>query len=333
MAKKFKPPRRMPKELLEALNLIRSNARKQFAPLDALERRHIQHVRKLFEDRNVVGIGISEKETEKKGTGALSLTFYVEKKQPKTKVKPHKMIPPIISVSGRSAVFTDVKQIGKLRLHADSQQQPIKSGYSVGSTKDTGTLGAIVKKGKKYFLLSSSHVIARSGLGSIGDDVIYPGPGDLLGSQPRSVAMLSQFVPFKTTGLVNLVDAALAQVDADAVADLDFSIEGAKTPLATIAPAIGMEIVMRGRTSGVSTGAVTDTNFSYPFPYPGAGTIGFKDQVLCTEYADSGDSGALIVDKGTGKIVGLHCGGADDCSFFNPISAVMDALSFQFTQR
>lgn len=332
MAKKFKPPRRMPKELLEALNLIRSNARKQFAPLDALERRHIQHVRKLFEDRNVVGIGISEKETEKKGTGALSLTFYVEKKQPKTKVKPHKMIPPIISVSGRSAVFTDVQEIGKLRLHVKSQQSPIESGYSIGGAEATGTLGAVVKRGSKYFLLSNSHVIAESGLAKIGDKVIYPGRDDLDGADPHVVGVLSQFVPFKTTALVNLVNAALAQVNPDAAANLDFSIEGAKTPLATIAPAIGMNIVMQGRTSGVSTGAVKCTTFTYSLDYPNVGTIGFTNQVLCTKYAEPGDSGALVVDEATGKIVGLHCGGAPNFSFFNPISAVVDALSFQFTR-
>jgi len=325
-------PKRVPKELLEALNLLRSNARKHSGPLDRLEKRHVQYVRQLFQDRNVIGIGISEKETEKKGVGALSLCFYVAKKLPKTKLKSHKMIPPVLTVSNRRAVFTDVQEIGKIRLHVNRQRAPIESGFSVGSMTETGTLGAIVKKGENYFLLSNSHVIAGSGLGKVGDAVIYPGPDDLSGAQPQTIGTLSQFVPFKKTPFANLVDAALAQVDDDAIANLDFSIDGAQTPLATIDPQIGMTIMMRGRTSGGgATGTVKSTTFTYALDYPGVGTIGFSNQILCTQYADPGDSGALIVDQATEKIVGLHCGGGTNFSFFNPISAVMGALNFRFT--
>jgi hypothetical protein len=331
MSKRFKLPKRVPRELLEALNLIRSNDRKHFKPLDRLERRNIQQVRGLFQDRNVVGIGISEKETDQRGTGTLSLCFYVGKKYAKTKVQSRKLIPSVLSVSDRRAVFTDVQEIGKIRLHVNSQQAPIESGYSVGSMTDTGTLGAIVKKGTNYFLLSNSHVIARSGLGKIGDDVIYPGPDDLNGVQPQSIAALSQVVPFKKKGFANVVDAALAQIDDAAVPKLDFSIDGVKTPLATITPQIGMNIVMRGRTSDTSTGMVKSTTFTYALNYPGIGMIGFTDQCLCTQYADPGDSGALIVDQASGKIVGLHCGGGTNFSFFNPISAVMRILNFRFT--
>lgn len=332
MSKKFKPPPRVPKELLEALNLIRSRARKHVEPLDRLERQHIERVRGLFEDRNVIGVGIAEKETDKNGTGALSLCFYVEKKHPKTKVRPHKMIPPVLSVSDRRAVFTDVQEIGKLRLHVNSQRSPIESGYSIGSMKDTGTLGAIVKKGAGYFLLSNSHVIARSGLSKIGDDVIYPGPDDLKGAQPQSIATLSQVVPFRKAGFTNVVDAALAQIDDAAIPNLDFSINGARPPLETMTPKIGMTIVMRGRTSNGATGTVKSTTFTYALNYPGVGMVGFTDQVLCTQYADPGDSGALVVDQASGKVVGLHCGGADDFSFFNPMSAVVGALNFRFTE-
>jgi hypothetical protein len=328
--KRFKPSKRLPKPLLEALNLIRSNARKHLEPLDRLERRHVQHVRTLFSERDVVGIGIAEKETEGKGTGALCLCFYVTKKRPKAKVPARSLIPPVIGVSGRRAVFTDVQEIGKIRLHANVQSDPIESGFSLGSSIDTGTLGAIVKKGASYFLLSSSHVIAQSGLGNIGDEVLYPGPGDLRGGQPQEVATLSQIVPLKKTGFVNVVDAALAKVVDEVLPNLDFSIEGAKAPYATIDPQIGMTVVMRGRTSNVSTGTVRSTTFTYAQPYQGVGMIGLTDQVLCTPYAEPGDSGAIVADKATGKIVGLHCGGSAAFSYFNPISAVIGALAFQF---
>jgi hypothetical protein len=45
-------------------------------------------------------------------------------------------------------------------------------------------------------------------------------------------------------------------------------------------------------------------HFSVVLPYPGVGTIGFIDQVKCTRYSKLGDSGSIIVDKKSGKIVG-----------------------------
>jgi hypothetical protein len=321
---------RMPKELLRALELIRTPQRKLPKSLDALEARHIRRVRDIFKDRNVVGIGIAKKEIGKKSTGEFCLCFYVEKKYSKTRGKPDLLIPPVLSIGKRTAVFTDVQEIGKIRLHLNRQQTPIESGYSVGDASATGTLGAIVKKGGDYFLLSSSHVLADSGNGKIGDPIMYPGPLDTSGGAAQYVAHLSAFVPFQKAAPVNRVDAALAQVDDNFVGSLDFSIYKGSTPTDIIDPAIDMKIAIRGRKSGNSRGSVKSVTFSYYLDYPGVGEIGFVDQVACSSYADEGDSGALVVDQASGKIVGLHCGGSESFSLFNPISEVVKALKFRF---
>jgi hypothetical protein len=125
----------------------------------------------------------------------------------------------------------------------------------------------------------------------------------------------------------------LAEINKDFVGKLDFSIYGTKGSLGTVDPARGMKIVKRGRTSGDSEGTVKDIHFSIVLPYPGLGKIGFVDQVLCTRYSKEGDSGSIIVDKATGKIVGLHFAGSSAGSVFNPISDVMKALNFRFTER
>src|SRR5258708_2991126 len=167
-----------PKELLQSLNLIRGTKGPKPESLDALESKHVARVRAIFEDRNIVAIGIAEKETEKKKTGELALCFYVEKKLAKAKVSYKKMIAPVLSRGGRIAVFTDVQEIRKVRPQVNKRQAPLMSGFSVGNDTDTGTLGAIVKKGAKFFLLSNSHVLARSGKGKVGDKIIYPGDAD-----------------------------------------------------------------------------------------------------------------------------------------------------------
>jgi hypothetical protein len=322
-----------PKELLQALDLIRGTRGPQPESLDALESKHVERVRSIFEDRNIVAIGIAEKLTEKKKTGELGLCFYVEKKIAKARLKLGKMIPPVLSVADRTAVFTDVQQIGKLRPQVNKRKSPLLSGFSVGTDTDTGTLGAIVKKGSKFFLLSNSHVLARSGKGKAGDKIIYPGEADTSG-KTQKVAELSDILPFKVgDDFLNRVDAALAEVDADFVDKLDFSIRGAKSPPATVDPVRGMKIVMRGRTSGNSEGVIEDLHFSVILPYPGVGKVGFIDQVKCSRYSKGGDSGSIIVDKKNGNIVGLHFAGSSEGSIFNPISEVMEALKFRFVEK
>jgi hypothetical protein len=322
-----------PKELVEALDLIRGTGGARPEALDALESRHVRRVRTIFEDPNIVAIGIAEKLSEGKKTGELGLCFYVEKKLAKTKVSSNKMVPPVLSVADRTAVFTDVQQIGKVRPQINKRKSPLLSGFSIGNDSDTGTLGAIVKKGKKLFLLSNSHVLARSGKGKVGDVIIYPGEADTSG-KTQKVGKLTDILPFKTgQDFLNRVDAALAEIDEDFVDKVNFSIRGTASPLGTIAPARGMKIVMRGRTSGNSQGVVDDVHFSIVISYEGVGKVGFIDQVKCTRYSKPGDSGSIIVDKESGKIVGLHFAGSGDGSIFNPISEVMKAFEFRFAEQ
>lgn len=322
-----------PKELVLALEMIRSTKGPRLESLDRLESQHVQRVRDIFEDRNIVGIGIAEKETAGKATGELGLCFYVEKKRAKAKVTPNKMIPPVLSVADRTAVFTDVQEIGHVLPQVNRKGTPIQSGFSVGNAIDTGTLGAIVRKGRKYYLLSNSHVFAKSGKGKVGDDIIYPGDADRGGSKAQRVAALSDILRFQQTDdFVNHVDAALAAVDDAFLDKLDLSIHGAKAPISVAEPVRGMKIVKRGRTSGTTEGTVRDVHFSIAVPYPGVGKIGFIDQVLCTQYSKPGDSGSILVDKATGKIVGLHFAGSSQGSVFNPISEVLKALRFRFAE-
>ncbi|MEA2905806.1 MAG: hypothetical protein QOI12_3193 [Alphaproteobacteria bacterium] len=322
-----------PKELLQALDLIRGTRGPKPESLDTLESKHVERVRAIFEDRNIVAIGIAEKRTDNKETGELGLCFYVEKKIAKARVKPNKIIPPVLSVADRTAVFTDVQQIGKVRPQVNKRQAPLLSGFSIGNDTDTGTLGAIVQKGAKFFLLSNSHVLARSGKGKVGDQIIYPGDADK-GGKTQKVGALTDILPFKPgDDFLNRVDAALAEVDPGFVDKLDFSIRGAKAPLDTADPVRDMKIVMRGRTSGDSEGVVQDVHFSIIVTYPGVGKVGFLDQVKCTRYSKGGDSGSIIVDKKSGKIVGLHFAGSPDGSIFNPISEVEKALKFRFADK
>ncbi len=321
-----------PKSLLSALDMVTTPEEPRLELLGTVRATHAQRVRTIFDDPNVVAVGISEKVSEREPTGLLSLCFYVEKKLSKRKLGASKLIPPVVAVPDGQAVFTDVKQLGKLVLQKNARKSPIRSGYSVGHRDITaGTVGAIVKKGKKYFILSNSHVLALNGNAKIGDAVTYPGPSDGGKLPADGVATLSDFVAFEAGGhFVNHVDAALAEIAEERVDDLDFSILDAKKMLATIAPVRGMTVVKRGRTSGDTESVVEDVNFRAIIEYDGVGRVGFLDQALCRRYTSPGDSGALVVDKKSGKIVGLHFAGASGGSVFNPIVPVVKALKIRF---
>jgi Trypsin-like peptidase domain len=328
------PKNDTPKELLQALDLIRGTRRPKPESLDSLESTQVDRVRNIFEDRNIVAIGIAEKVTEKRKTGHLGLCFYVEKKLPRSKLNPNKMLPPVLSVAGRKAVFTDVQQIGKIVPQINKRLTPLMSGFSVGNDTDTGTLGALVRKGGKLFILSNSHVLARAGKGKKGDHIFYPGEADTSG-EPQKVGELSNIFPFKPgNDFLNKMDVALARVDGELDDALDFSIRGAKLPLATADPVRGMKVLIRGRTSGDSEGEVDDINFSTTIDYGGGvGVVGFLNQVKCTRYSKGGDSGSIVVDKKSGKIVGLHFAGSPDGSIFTPINTIIKALKFKFVSQ
>ena len=324
-----------PKNLLRALDIMTRDAQPQAEALGVAAATHFERTRRIFDDRNIIGIGISEKITEKKAVGELGLCFYVEKKLSKRKLDTSKMIPPVIALPDGSAAFTDVKETGRIVPQVNKRRSPIQSGFSVGHVAITaGTVGAIVKKGKKHFILSNSHVLANSGLGKKGDKIIFPGAADG-GQAPKDViAKLSAFEKFVVGDkFANRIDAALAEIDEDHLDDLNFEIFGTKRTLDVIDPVRGMTVVKRGRTTGDTESTVRDVNFRFILEYEGVGKVGFLDQVLCDRYTAGGDSGSAVVDKKSGKIVGLHFAGANGGSVFNPISAVIKALKFRFTKE
>ena len=128
--------------------------------------------------------------------------------------------------------------------------RPLVPGCSICHEADTaGTLGTVVRRGQERLLLSNAHVLARSGLASLGDPVRQPGPADGGTAQDR-VGWLEGWAPLGADA-PNTVDAALAGLD-DGI-----EVDGAGSPTATAA-LDGDELVEKlGRTTGFTSGRVT----------------------------------------------------------------------------
>jgi hypothetical protein len=283
---------------------------------------------------NLVGVGIAKKRTDGGTLGPLALTFYVREKVGKGDLSAAEFVPPALpeALSGPRVIPTDVVELGEIRLQANVTRNPVQPGNSIGQPATLpGTFGAVVRNGTTFQALSNSHVLARSGLASPGDPVIYPGAGPDGGTLADEVGELIRFEPFQPGGqYINRVDAAVASLSASALAKLQSEIRtlGVK-PSGIIKAHRDMVVEKVGRTSDLTEGIVVDADFHCILDYPGIGLVGFAEQVLCTRYTEDGDSGSLVLEQGTHKAVGLHVGAAKGGSMFSPIRAVLTTLGVQ----
>jgi hypothetical protein len=327
------------RKILSALDLITA-PKPRIAAVPETVRTATRRVREVFASPNVVGVGIAEKVSAGRRTGALALTFYVEKKVVLESLSAAEALPPAfpLPTGAPEGILVDVVEIGRLRLEAalpKVRRHPIQPSYSIGHVNITaGTLGAVVTPGKTYRLLSNSHVLADSGLGAAGDTIVYPGPLDGGTPPPDLVGTLARFHPFVVGGeFVNTVDCAVAKVAADRLVELRSRIPGLGVPAGVGRARRGMRVTKVGRTTGRTSGQVRDVHFRFVLDYPGVGPVGYRDQVLCTRYTDAGDSGSLVLQRGTNLAVGLHFAGADGGSVFNPIQDVLRLLRVRLVTK
>jgi hypothetical protein len=287
-------------------------------------------VRKVLQDPNFVGVGIGHKEVKGKETKQRCICFYFEQKVPSKRVPSKFLVPPVIASAEGHAAYTDVQILGRIRPANLAQNTAIQSGYSVGNINgETGTVSAIVKRDNELFILSASHVLARSGRADPGEHILYPGVSDY-GIDPANwVASLTEAVPFTTSGN-NTMDAAIAQIEPERLGDIITSVGDASDPLETGPINNGMTVVLTGTTSGRSTGQVKAVHFYCTMPYPGIGTVALSDQVHCDNFTQKGDSGALVLDATTGNAVGMLIGIANGGSIFSPIGPIMERLNITF---
>ncbi len=218
-----------------------------------------------------------------------------------------------------------------------------------------GTLGALVAdRDSNLFILSNNHVLAESDQARTGDSIVQPALVDLNCNPQagRTIGSLRYVVPLQSSQ--SNVDAALAAatpaVDASgAILQLGPSINGVLSPAA---PAAGtgealsagvlnqLRVVKSGRTTGLTCSTVNtvDLSVQVDYYYDCAESRPYYTKTYVNQigmpgasFADSGDSGALVLDASNAQPVGLFfASGADDSnhgfSVANPIQDVLSEL-------
>ncbi len=212
------------------------------------------------------------------------------------------------------------------------QYSPVPIGVSISNNLEcaTGTLGCVVEKGGKKFILSNNHVLARENLAAIGEDIVQPGRYD---NKPKcanelatdKIADLSEFVQLKFDGTGNGVDAAIAELSTTdftcSTLPQFYGLPGS-TP---VAATFGLPIKKIGRTSGLTDGTVAAINATVNVGYSG-GVARFVGQIITSKhFSKSGDSGSLVVtDDGNNNPVGLlFAGTSNGLTVLNPVGEVL----------
>lgn len=314
-----------------------------------------QYVNTLLAKKNVVACGVGYKETEGVITDELCVVVSVEKKIPLAQLAEADIVPKAID-----DVQTDVLETGLITAWQLPTQKwrPAPGGVSIGHLNVTaGTLGCLVLKGGELFILSNNHVLAATNLGKKGDPIIQPGKHDG-GTMADQIATLEEFVPidfgtspttcsaakaveqllnvvakgigsshrvvsYQESKVENQVDAALARpLSLDLV---ERRILHIGVPKGSRGAALGMNIKKSGRTTGFTTGRITQIDATVQVSYDSAGVATFTDQFVAGAMSAGGDSGSAVLDE-EDYVVGLLFGGSQSTTIINPIQLVLDAL-------
>jgi len=243
----------------------------------------------------------------------------------------------------------------------NAQSGTIELGTSGGNANDSSTnttthtitccgatLGSLVTRGGAQYILSNTHVLARSDIAQIGDPIIQPGLIDTATCTPsgaRTVANLSAFYNLET-GAAPKIDAAIAQIVSGnvdtsgnilylgATADANgVPAPGAPHAGSGVAATLAMPVAKSGRSTGLtcSTVVAVAVNVNAVQYQKGCGTgttftVNYTNQVDVGggSFSAEGDSGSLIVSQNSTDPVALLFAGSDTDTVGNPVGTVLN---------
>jgi len=305
--------------------------------------------------KNVVACGVGYKEVGGVRTDELCVIVSVTKKVPQVELAPGDLVPQVLE-----GVKTDVQETGVIRALQDrtGKWRPAPGGVSCGHIDITaGTLGCLVSRGDQLYILSNNHVLANSNQGQAGDPILQPGPHDG-GTIEDMIATLEEYVPinfgidiptcpiasgtasvlnwlarllgsqhrlqaFQENPETNLVDAAIARPISAALVEKRILEIG--EPQGVGEGTLGLKIRKSGRTTGLTSGEITQVDVTAQVSY-GLGKVAtFTDQLMAGAMSSGGDSGSAVLDEGD-RVVGLLFAGSDSTTVINRIQNVVEAL-------
>jgi hypothetical protein len=292
---------------------------------------------------NVVGVGIGEKISDGKQTGIPAVKFLVRMKYSRLDLGSKDVLPKEID-----GLPTDVEEVGifkrfpsaaKARKQATAMPnprtkiRPAQPGSSIGFRDPNnqfvmaGTFGALVRDKDGLYVLSNNHVLADENRLPTGAAIFQPGLLDSGNPSTDQIAALTRFVTLQAHG-ANTVDCAVAKATTQNIVSKEVLYIGA--PQGTAPATIDMTVHKFGRTTGYTVGQVTSIDTDVTVQYD-IGKITFTGQIIIVggagqPFSNAGDSGSLILQRGTNKAVALLFAGSNTHTIANHIDQVLKAL-------
>lgn len=322
MKKQDKDKNPVPQKLVTAKNFLE----KRLLIQPKIEALSAETGTKNYGFENIVGIGVGEKMSNGHFTDQMSVIVYVMVKASAEKVDPNACVPKQIK-----GVTTDVVEVGEVSALAyRGRYRPALGGVSIGHYKITaGTLGCLVQKNNKVYILSNNHVIANSNLAAIDDPILQPGPADGGRLGRDEIGRLSEFVRIRTDGSTNFVDAAIARSTPPIVRPNNIAFG----KISNIPASCGLNMIVKkaGRTTQITKGYISDCNATFRVSYGSQGIALFRNQIVVRglnggNFSLGGDSGSLILTDRTNQPVALLFAGGTGITIANPIDVVLSAL-------
>jgi len=276
-------------------------------------------------------VGIAHSETDG------GITVFVEDEQTKQRV-PRSFNGHTVrtEVTGKIQVLSTqvAEPLASVSSERTGEVSPLVGGVSLSAwipgVYYSGTLGMVTYNDK---ILSNAHVIAvepdTENFLDLGTAIIQPGSGDG-GRSGAKVGELEDYIPIDfAPGAINYADAAIGSIDGgiDTSYGEQFSEGGNYWIEGWTEVSIGDTVRKSGRTTGVTTAAVNNTNASVYVEYGDQG-VWFFDQILVEQndwsFAGAGDSGSAV-DK-DGEFVGLVFAGTEKKVYINKAQHIIDEL-------
>jgi hypothetical protein len=283
-------------------------------------------------------------------TGKPCLRIYVSKKVPAPLLSGTALVPKTV-IDDTIEVPTDVIEVGDVKalpflspdiatnpLAACSpcKLRPVVGGASIspGNFALAGTGGLVVYKHGVLMLLSNNHVLRMS---FISNEAERPQRGMYVrqpafsdgGTIEDNCGIIEDYIEMSFPG-PNEADCALARI----AVGISPEINGVGVPSKIITPVKDMPVTKSGRTSGITSGTITDTDVTIQVNYssnpntPILATL--TGQILTTPMLQPGDSGSVLVNLDNLsqeiQVAALGFAGSDLVSVATPIEKVFSLL-------
>ncbi len=319
-----------------------------------------EYAPRLFVSLNVVACGVGFKKTAGQFLPDPCVVVSVSHKLPKSQLSARDLIPAFlgsIQTDVQEVGIFEAQQTPSSPVLPTARCRPVQPGVSCGHAESSaGTLGCLVRRGSEVFILSNNHVLANLGQARKGDAIIQPGAYDG-GAAADQIAVLEEWTPLQSavpekaetrpkwlidllnalarlvgwTGRIeaaqqrageNVIDCALARPLSPDLVRPDILNIG--TPKGIRAATLGMQVQKMGRTTGHTTGQITQVDVSVQVDYSGH-KLNFVDQLMATGMSAGGDSGSVVLDM-QGYVIGLLFAGSGVATLINPIQSVLRAF-------